>query len=76
MQDPDCYACGYCDSAMAAYPVVMLSGLVAAVACGAVNALTAVPVSAVHAVVGGMHPCTHALCTLQRFTSTRFNTAV
>ena len=75
MQDPDCYACGYCDSAMAAYPTVMLSGLVAAVACAAVNALTAIPVSTVHAVVGGAQ----RLLLMRRcglHTSTRTHTGV
>ncbi len=40
---------------MAAYPIIMLSGLIAAVASELVDALTAVPVSTVHAVIGGVY---------------------
>jgi len=54
VNDPDCWACGYCDSDVALYAVGMFGAL-----CGAgifllLATFTSMPVSTTHSIVGGL----------------------
>lgn len=51
--DPECWACGYCDSEMSLYMVAMMSSLFAAALFLLLVTFTAMPVSTTHAIVGG-----------------------
>ena len=50
--DPDCFACGYCDSKMSLFMVAMLSALFGAAVFLLLATFTAMPVSTTHAIVG------------------------
>ncbi|EOD11436.1 putative inorganic phosphate transporter [Emiliania huxleyi CCMP1516] len=52
--DPDCWACGYCDSGMAVYAVGMLCALLAAALFLLLATFAAMPVSTTHAIVAGV----------------------
>eukprot|EP01025_Chloroclados_australasicus_P049067 TRINITY_DN5576_c0_g1_i1.p1 TRINITY_DN5576_c0_g1~~TRINITY_DN5576_c0_g1_i1.p1 ORF type:complete len:598 (-),score=56.99 TRINITY_DN5576_c0_g1_i1:323-2116(-) len=52
--DPDCWACGYCNAKMSLYMVAMLSALIAAMIFLLLATFTAMPVSTTHAIVGGV----------------------
>ena len=52
--DPDCWACGYCDSGMAAYTMGMMSALMAASFFLILATFAKMPVSTTHAIVAGV----------------------
>ena len=52
--DPDCWACGYCDSGMAVYAVGMLCALLAAALFLLLATFAAMPVSTTHAIIAGV----------------------
>lgn len=54
VSDPDCWACGYCDSQMSVYTVGMLAALLGASVFLAVATWTGMPVSTTHAIVGAV----------------------
>lgn len=54
VDDPDCWACGYCDSKMALYGLGMFCALASASIFLLLATFTAMPVSTTHAIVGGV----------------------
>ena len=52
--DPQCWACGNCDSLMAVYAVGMLAALIGAACFLAAATFWKMPVSTTHAIVGGV----------------------
>lgn len=54
VSDPECWACGYCDSQMSVYAVGMLAALVSASIFIAVATVMGMPVSTTHAIVGAV----------------------
>mmetsp|Transcript_11380 Transcript_11380/g.42477 ORF Transcript_11380/g.42477 Transcript_11380/m.42477 type:complete len:406 (-) Transcript_11380:782-1999(-) len=54
IEDPDCWACGYCDSKMSVFYVGMFSALIAASIFLMLATFTKMPVSTTHAIVGGV----------------------
>jgi sodium-dependent phosphate transporter len=52
--DPECWACGYCDSAMPVYQLGMLAALIGATFFLLLATFAKVPVSTTHAIVGGV----------------------
>ena len=54
IDDPNCWACGYCDSKMAVNAVAMLAALIGAALFLALATFTSMPVSTTHAIVGGV----------------------
>jgi sodium-dependent phosphate transporter len=52
--DPDCWACGFCDSRMAVYAVGMLAALLGAAVFLLAATFGKMPVSTTHAIVGGV----------------------
>lgn len=54
VEDPGCFACGYCDSQMSVFAVGMFGALIAASVFLALATSTAMPVSTTHAIVGGV----------------------
>lgn len=53
IEDPSCFACGYCDSAMSLYMIAMFSALFAAALFLLLASTTWMPVSTTHAIIGG-----------------------
>ena len=54
VQDPNCWACGYCDSKMMIYAVGMMAALIGASAFLMLATISKLPVSTTHAIVGGV----------------------
>jgi sodium-dependent phosphate transporter len=54
VSDPECWACGYCDSQMSVYAVGMLASLISATIFIAVATVMGMPVSTTHAIVGAV----------------------
>jgi solute carrier family 20 (sodium-dependent phosphate transporter) len=54
LDDPDCWACGYCDSEMSVYQIGMFGALVSTAIFLLISSFSKMPVSATHAVVGGV----------------------
>mmetsp|Transcript_15505 Transcript_15505/g.29444 ORF Transcript_15505/g.29444 Transcript_15505/m.29444 type:complete len:266 (-) Transcript_15505:68-865(-) len=54
IQDPDCWACGYCNSKMSLYAVGMFGALIGSSAFLLLATFGSAPVSGTHAVVGGV----------------------
>lgn len=50
----DCWACGYCDSKISLYQVGMFGALIATASFLLLSSFSSMPVSATHAVVGGV----------------------
>lgn len=53
LEDPECWACGYCNSKMAWYNAAMVATLIGAVFLTLLATYTAMPISTTHAVIGG-----------------------
>ncbi len=53
LDDPECWACGYCNSKMAWYMAAMCATLVGAVVLIFVATYTGMPISTTHSVIGG-----------------------
>jgi len=54
IDDPDCWACGYCDSEMSVYALGMLAALIGAALFLCLATFGKMPVSTTHAIVGGV----------------------
>jgi solute carrier family 20 (sodium-dependent phosphate transporter) len=54
IEDSECWACGYCDSQISVYQGGMFGALVSAAIFLLLSSSTSMPVSATHAVVGGV----------------------
>jgi solute carrier family 20 (sodium-dependent phosphate transporter) len=54
IKDSECWACGYCDSQMSVYQAGMFGALISAAIFLLLSSFTSMPVSATHAVVGGV----------------------
>jgi len=54
VDDPTCWACGYCDAQTSVYMGGMLGALIGASVFLLIASLTAIPVSTTHAIVGGV----------------------
>jgi phosphate/sulfate permease len=54
LDDPECFACGFCDSRMSLYSLGMLSALFAAAVFLFLATARKLPVSTTHAIVGGI----------------------
>jgi len=52
--DPDCWACGYCNSSISVYMLGMMCSLIAATCFLALACFTAMPVSTTHAIIGAV----------------------
>ena len=54
IDDPACWACGYCDSKMTIYALCMLSALIGATSFLMLATFAKMPVSTTHSIVGGV----------------------
>jgi len=54
VDNPDCWACGYCDSATSVYMAGMMGALIGASIFLLLASLTSMPVSTTHSIVGGV----------------------
>jgi len=54
VDNPDCWACGYCDSATSVYMAGMMGALIGASVFLLLASLTSMPVSTTHSIVGGV----------------------
>jgi len=54
VDNPDCWACGYCDSATSVYMAGMMGALIGASLFLLLASLTSMPVSTTHSIVGGV----------------------
>jgi len=54
VDDPDCWACGYCDSETSVYMAGMMGALIGASVFLLLASLTSMPVSTTHSIVGGV----------------------
>jgi len=54
VDDPECWACGYCNSETAVYMAGMMGALIGASIFLQLASLTSMPVSTTHAIVGGV----------------------
>jgi solute carrier family 20 (sodium-dependent phosphate transporter) len=54
INDANCWACGYCDSKMSVYQIGMFGALISTAIFLLVSSFSKMPVSATHAVVGGV----------------------
>merc|ERR1719445_1947816 len=54
VHDPDCWACGYCNSETSVYMAGMMGALIGASIFLQLASLTSMPVSTTHAIVGGV----------------------
>jgi len=62
LEDPDCWACGSCNSLMSVYMTAMFAALIGGASFLGLATFTAMPVSTTHAIVGGVVGATIA-CT-------------
>jgi len=54
VDNPDCWACGYCDSSSSVYMAGMMGALIGASLFLLLASLTSMPVSTTHSIVGGV----------------------
>jgi len=54
VDDPDCWACGYCNAQTSVYMAGMMGALIGASIFLLLASLTSIPVSTTHAIVGGV----------------------
>jgi sodium-dependent phosphate transporter len=54
LSDPECWACGYCDSEISVYAAAMFGSQTAAATFLSLATFTAMPVSTTHAIIGGV----------------------
>jgi solute carrier family 20 (sodium-dependent phosphate transporter) len=54
LDDQNCWACGYCDSVMSLYQIGMFGALISTAIFLLLSSFSSMPVSATHAVVGGV----------------------